>query len=362
MGQLSGSHASQLSDALREAFLPNELDELLYFMLDIRREDVTLADNFRSRVFQLIRQAEAQGWSLELVVAARQARPQNAALQSLAAGFGLSPGVPQSLERIINAAVPFLDVSVWRARLSELESQVCRVEIPAGLRATVGTGFLVSPDLCLTNYHVVQPLIDGSAEPASTRLRFDYRRAADGTTVSDGTCYSLADDWLVKASAPSPADRQPERRHQPPAQGELDFALLRLDDSPGQARIGRAGQVTDAPTRGWVKRAGSGGFEPESPLLLLQHPEGAPLKLSFGPSCGLNANGTRLRHRVNSEPGSSGSPCLNARLELIGLHHAGDPNFDPAHKPTYNSAIPIRAILDHLAGDPVRAEIFQHVT
>jgi hypothetical protein len=362
VSQLNGGQASRLSDALREAFLPGALDEMLYYMLDVRREDITLADNYRSRAFQLIRQAEAEGWILDLIVSARMARPQNAALQGLAAELGLGAAAPQNLERIINESVPFLDVSAWRARLGELEGQVCRVEVRAGRRVTIGTGFLVGPDLCLTNYHVAQPLIDGVAAPADTRLRFDYRRTPDGTTVSHGTCFSLAEDWLVKASAPSPADLLPDSRGQLPAPDELDFALLRVRDSPGEAPIGKAGQLTDAEVRGWVKEAGSTGFEPESPLFLLQHPEGAPLKLSFGPSSGLNDNGTRLRYRVNSEPGSSGSPCLNAMLELVGMHHAGDPNFDRAHKPAYNSAIPIKAILDDLAGDPVRAKIFQHAT
>jgi len=291
-----------------------------------------MAGSYRTRVFQLIRHADAEGWIFDLVVTARDSRPRNAALQALAAELGLSTA-PQSLERLISESVPFVDVSAWRARLGALEGQVCRVEVPAGLQVTVGTGFLVGPDLCLTNYHVVQPLINGDAELASTRLRFDYRRAADGTTVSEGTCFSLADKWLVQARPPSAVDVQPDAGDWLPLADELDFALLRVKDALGEAQLGRSDRVVDAPIRGWVDRVGSDGFEPDSPLFLLQHPEGAPLKLSFGSSAGLNANGTRLRHRVNSEAGSSGSPCLNARLELVGLHHAGDPNFDPAHKP-----------------------------
>jgi Trypsin-like peptidase domain/Effector-associated domain 1 len=357
MGQVDGRQASQLSEGLREAFTPDALDEVLFYALDVRREDITLADNYRARVFQLIRQADAEGWVLELVVAAREARPRNATLQAVAADLGLS-SAPRSLERLINDSVPFVDVSAWRAQLGLLEGQVCRVEIPAGLRGSVGTGFLVGPDLCLTNFHVVRPLIDGEADPADVRLRFDYRRASDGTTVNEGQCFSLAQDWLVMAQPPSAADGEPDSAGHLPAADELDFALLRVDGAPGETPAGQADKVRDAPARGWIQQIGRDGFDVDSPLFVLQHPEGDPLKLAFGPSAGLNANGTRLRHRVNTEPGSSGSPCLNARLELIGLHHAGDPNFDAGHKPAYNSAIPISAILACIGDRPVRSEIF----
>ena len=48
--------------------------------------------------------------------------------------------------------------ATWRARLGELEAQVCRVEVPARDRPTAGTGFLVGPDLVLTKYHVIEVL------------------------------------------------------------------------------------------------------------------------------------------------------------------------------------------------------------
>jgi len=357
MGDISGNQARQLSEALRDAFLPTALDELLFYALDVRREDVTMADDYRTRVFQLIRKADAEGWVFDLVVAARDARPRKAGLQAIAAELGLGVA-PASLERIIRESVPFVDVSRWRTRLGALENQVCRVEIRDGPQVIFGTGFLVAPDLCLTNHHVVKQLIDGGAEPTQTRLRFDYRRAADGTVVNEGTLFPLADDWLVAARPLSRADLRADVEGPLPSTDELDFALLRVQDVPGEARIGRADLVGGSPSRGWVDRVASGGFEPDNPLFLLQHPQGDPLKLGIGQSLGLNANATRLRHAVNTEPGSSGSPCFNAQLELVGLHHAGDPNFDPTHKPTFNSAIPIRAILDYLAKASIGVDIF----
>jgi len=357
MGSLTGSQARHMSEALRDAFLPDALDELLFFALDMRRDDITMAPDYRTRVFHVIRSADAAGWIFDLIVAAREARPRKAGLQAIAAELGLSTA-PQSLERIICESVPFADVSAWRARLGVLEGQVCRVEIPAGPQMTLGTGFLVAADLCLTNCHVIEPLLAGRAEPSQARLRFDYRRAADGTVVNPGTEFSLADNWLIVARPPSPVDFRPDPDWQLPAADELDFAVLRVRGAPGWERVGRSGQVEDSPIRGWVDRVAADGFAAGNPLFLLQHPAGAPLKLAFGQSSGLNANGTRLRHQVNSEGGSSGSPCLNASLELVGLHHAGDPNFDPNHKPTYNSAIPAQAILDYLGGFSVNVSIF----
>ncbi|HEY3907495.1 MAG TPA: trypsin-like peptidase domain-containing protein [Streptosporangiaceae bacterium] len=339
MAQITGAQAQRLSEALRTAFGPDALDEFLFYMLDLRREDLTLADAYTTRAFQLIRRLDSEGRIGDLVAAARKARPRNAEIQRLAAELGLS-SAPPNLERIISDAVPFVDVSGWRSRLGELEGQVGRVEVNGNL--SIGTGFLVGPDLCLTNYHVIEPLLNQRASPADTRLRLDYRRTADGTTVDQGTLFELADDWLAGSSPPD----------------ELDFALLRLSEAAGLAPAGRAGQLAQAPERGWIDQVGVDGFEPGSPLFLLTHPAGIPLKLAFGPSNGLNDNGTRLLHQVNTMLGSSGSPCFNARLELVGLHHAGE----AAVKPTGNVAIPVRAITDYLAADPAAPPVLPRRT
>lgn len=347
-----GPQARLLSDALREAFLPERLDELLYFGLDRRRADITMAGDYQGRVYDIIRAADAEGWLPELVNAAREARPRSTGLHEVATGLGLT-SVTGNLERLVRADVPDLDVSVWRARLAALESQVCRVEIGGQL----GTGFLVGPDLCMTNHHVVAPLLTDATRLAAAVVRFDHRRLADSTTVNPGIGYRLADDWLVAAVPPSRADDidGPDL----PAPDELDVAVLRLADRVGELPAGRAAGVTDAQPRGWISDPVDEPPRPGSPLLLLQHPAGTPMRLALGSVLAANANGTRMRHSVNTEPGSSGAPCLDAALRLVGLHHAGDPTFGPAR---HNVAVPIGRIRALLAERCPEVPVFPRVS
>jgi hypothetical protein len=339
MPTLNGAQSRKLSEALDDAFdSVDALDEFLWEMLDQRLHNVAYGGNARTLRFKLIRAADAEGWVLRLIAAACDLRPTNVPLRELAADVGLS-AAPARFEQVIMAAVPFLDVSAWRARLGELEAQVCRLEVPAPTRPAAGTGFLVGPDLVLTNYHVIDVLHKKMANPAETRLRFDYKVALDGITVNPGTIARLADDWLVAWRPPGEAP------------DDLDFALLRVAEPLGETPIGRAERVPGAPDRGWLRldQAAPDGFAAGQPLLILQHPSDEPLKLALGQSDGLTATMTRLRHQVNTKPGSSGSPCLNARLEIVALHHAGDPAFPSTDAPAWNAAVPINLIRDNLA-------------
>jgi hypothetical protein len=361
MPTLNGRQRAELSKALRDVFVSvDALEEFLDAMLERRLENsVSLRLGYQTVAFQLIKAADAEGWVVDLIAAACAARPANAALRQLAAETGLS-AMPRSmvealagtrLERTILDAVPFLDASTWHTRLGELLAQVCRVELPAGVRSCAGTGFLIGPDLVLTSYHLIEVLHKNMGNPRDAVLRFDYQRLPDGTVVDGGREVRLASDWLVAWQPPSKLDDMPDPGDQLPAVDELDFAVLRVDGLPGDRPAGDAEKLPDVPARGWLRldQAGHDGFDAGYPLFILQHPDDAPLKLVPGQSLGLNANKTRLRHQVNTKRGSSGSPCLNARLELVALHHAGDPNYDPAHEPVWNAAIPIAAIRSALS-------------
>lgn len=147
---------------------------------------------------------------------------------------------------------------------------------------------------------------------------------------------------------PGPRDGAGEAADPDPS--ELDYALVRLAGRPGSAPLGE-GAEPGAPLRAWISPVEGHVFVPDSPLFIVQHPKGEPIKLALDTQAvlGVNGNGTRVRYRTNTEKGSSGSPCFNQSWELVALHHMGDPDFSIGHAPTYNQGIPITKIVERLA-------------
>src|SRR5207237_3874432 len=84
------------------------------------------------------------------------------------------------LEALVQENAKSIVLATFLQRLAELEPMVCKVEVPGN----VGTGFLVGPDLVLTNHHVVLPIINKTVSLQQVFVRFDYRFAADGTLVN----------------------------------------------------------------------------------------------------------------------------------------------------------------------------------
>jgi Trypsin-like peptidase domain/Effector-associated domain 1 len=351
---MQGRELLAASQALRDAFTLDEFDQLLFFYLDKRRENIAGPGNFQTVVYQVLSAAEREGWTSKLLAAAREANPTNARLMALAEAWQLAPLRAESrdaLERIISEEAGFLDITAWRERLGALEGQVGRVEVTVPGGVVKGTAFLVGPDVCLTNYHVLERVINGAVSPSNVVVRFDYKRSGDGLVLNDGTEHRMPDsDWLVDASPPSPVDSLVDPGRQLPQEDQLDYAVFRLTGEPGEEPIGGASAGPKAPRRGWIEAAATTEpFTAESTMFILQHPSGEPLKLAFGAVLGPNTNATRVRHRVNTEPGSSGSPCFNRNLELSALHHGGDPDFAIGHRPQYNEAVPLAAICQLLA-------------
>jgi hypothetical protein len=132
-----------------------------------------------------------------------------------------------------------------------------------------------------------------------------------------------------------------------PNADELDYVLMRVRGAPGREPVGGPTLDLQAPKRGWLSLpAVPHTFSPNSPLFIAQHPNGRPLELALDTDSiiEVNANGTRVRYKTNTEPGSSGSPCFNVDWDWVALHHSGDPNSGPFYKPQYNAGIPVTAI------------------
>jgi hypothetical protein len=229
------------------------------------------------------------------IVEARDTRPDDASLWQFAERLHLAPAVPDDPDlekRVFRAG--FSDIAQWRARLSQAELAVCRIEEPAW--RALGTGFLIGPDLVMTNRHVVESFATQSTP--SILVRFDFKLSPDGSKLREGRTFEVARDWLVASS--------------PVAQ--LDFAVLRLAHPAG---LEPAGGTATAPSRGWITPRWR-DLEPDETIFVIQHPQGETLKLASGRYD--SREPSRLRYRVDTEPGSSGSPCFTAQMELVALH------------------------------------------
>jgi V8-like Glu-specific endopeptidase len=344
--ELTGRQYQQLTEALIDAFPTlQKLTQMVQFRLDRNLAAIAIGDDLTEIIFKLIGAAAAEGWVDQLITAARESNPGNRYLFVFAQELNLATPMPSNLpsillERIIRNTNSFLDVNMWRERLGEIEMQVCRLEITTNQGSVFGTGFLIAPNVVITNYHVMETVIKGETSPTNVVMRFDYKQLQDRTIINLGTEYRLAENWLI--------DQSPYvKEKRLPALDELDYALLRVDGVPGREPIGKKAEP-NSPARGWIKLPTQPyEFLANTPLMILQYPKAEPLKLAFDTDAiiGVNQNGTTVTYRTNTQAGSSGSPCFDINWNLVALHHSGDPDW---LNPTYNAGTPFNAICSRL--------------
>jgi hypothetical protein len=382
---MKGIEFAEVRDAILSAFSPDEFDMLLYERLDFDRAVEIAEGPFKVVVTNTLQKAQREGWDPQLIAEVAAVRPLKPNVQDVYGRYAQAlvdegrqhavdaarlkaiekyrlgpsvivrtrgtptlptavPGTEAGLEKAVKPYLPFIDVSLWRERLFQLEGRVCRVEINNSAR---GTGFLVGPDAALTNYHVMREVTENPALAPTVRLRFDYRVLPNGTK-SNGTVVSLSKkDWLIDSTPCTAAEAKNDPDGVLPTVDQLDFALVKLERAFGSEPLTAA---TGSAARGWIAVPELAPFitsDPPMPILILQHPNTEPLKLAVDTAGVLKlfANGTRVRYATNTEPGSSGSPCFNIDWKLVALHHYGDPLHDKAQ---YNQGIPINVIRDRL--------------
>ena len=149
-----------------------------------------------------------------------------------------------------------------------------------------------------------------------------------GNRLSEGREYRLDRKWLI--------DKSFYADNRLPNTDELDYALLRVKGNPGNNLMGEQGSQK----RGWIELPTEEyEFSPNTPISILQHPEGKSLKLAFDTDgiIEVNQNRTMVKYKTNTEPGSSGSPCFNMNWDLIALHCMGEEN-------QYNAGTPFDTI------------------
>lgn len=330
---------------LRETILSAYTDQLefnMFLAAELNKPplaNIAAGATFEQLIFSLITKAKAQGWTQSLVEALQRDRPDNPLVknlpdavrmagteQSATAGRAAPDRTRLSLEQIVRGG-GFDNLRTFSQKLAAIGESICRVESPAG--TPMGTGILVGPDLVITNYHVVQQHIEAHANLPEIVCRFDYASDASGDAAGLPVGLTAAGNWTI---ANSPYDQAADVGGVGiPKDNCLDFAVLKLA-TPFSGDRKPLSLSSNAQT-----------IEQTLPVLIVQHPKGAPMSLAIGASLGLNENGSRLRYDTDTLPGSSGSAVFNQHLELTALHHAGDPA--AVTRAAYNQGIPIAKIV-----------------
>jgi hypothetical protein len=365
MAQFADLNMKEVRDAILNAFQRADLNQLLTFEFNKGLAYWVAPGSFNNEVFELLEEFRQRGWERQFLNAVYHERPSNPDIKTLYETAKLSPdasvqeaGLPVAatptsatdagLEKVVRKRLPFLNVAVWNEKLSEISTRVCQI---TRQDAPQGTGFLIGPDLVLTNYHVVHKEIDAGGDAGTLKCRFDYKVMPDGTASAVTSVKLRAGtlaDWAPDFTPYTPEERKNQPQASVPTIDQLDFALLRLERKAANEPLTPGADASNARLRGSIPiPAGTASFTPDDPLLIVQHPGDAAMKLAIDTSSiiGLNGNGTRVRYKTNTENGSSGSPCFDFEWNLIALHHYGDPAYG---HPKYNQGIPIGMILARL--------------
>lgn len=177
----------------------------------------------------------------------------------------------------------------------EASRSVCLVEVADLARS--GTGFLVSRDKVITNYHVVFPdgePTDFSARARAVSLQFGVYSGESGMQKRT---FALANDAPVLAKSPDSA---------------LDYVLLQAENKLAQADRVKPAEIQ------------SGPLEIGASIQSLQHPAGGTMKLGTSVNSVKHVDPKRgiTQYVTRAGQGSSGAPCFTEDWKVVALHHA----------------------------------------
>jgi hypothetical protein len=360
---INGPESGKLSAAIESAYpAPMLLQQVLGIKLN---DNIFNYAGFGAQYpeirFNTIQQYNARYQIDKLVNALLEDNPTNERLVEFAVRHQIlkGPASENALERMLDPVRGFSDAGALLHRLGSIVHCTCHITVTTDVGNEYGTGILIGDETVLTNWHVVERVT--SANRKNVRLLFDYCTGPDGKVLADAVPCGLvdSDEWLIDFSPYHKDDliaRSIEENvvSQRP-EDHLDYAVLRVAGSPGSKPIGAKAAPGAAP-RGHLKLQeantddAANFAKAASAMFIFQHPyengQSLPLQYDWNKPAilGVNQNQTRVFYDINTRPGSSGSPCFNAKLELVALHHAGGKDWPKPKEYLYNQGIPISKV------------------
>jgi endonuclease G, mitochondrial len=204
-----------------------------------------------------------------------------------------------AIERKIGATLDFTDLPPNEQALKAGRPVARLITLRDGIEPQgFATGFLVAPDLLLTNWHVFR----SPDEADGIGAQFLYERVQDG--VRNGLTFELdRHRFFVN-------DR------------DLDYAVVAI----------KAKSVTGAELAQFQFLpliAAKGKILKGDPVSIIQHPDGQPKRYATVNNRLLDVRDDGfLLYETDTLEGASGSPVFNRHWEVVALHHCGVPRIE----------------------------------
>lgn len=164
--------------------------------------------------------------------------------------------------------------------------------LPGGPYLNIGTAWLITPELAVTNHHVVNARHLNEPQASQTDLTLQATHSL------------LYFDFDDPAMLPSPVGVAKLEA----LDAALDYAILRLAQSQPPSR---------RPLR--VKTA---AIPDRAPVNIIQHPLGGAKRVACRNNLVTASAPTELRYFTDTEAGSSGAPVFDDTWHVVALHRA----------------------------------------
>jgi endonuclease G, mitochondrial len=236
-----------------------------------------------------VNQREGTAESLKVKGALETAEPERREIRESL----INPVDGLAFERIIGDT-DLVDINYFDLGINSARS-VCRIQVRSetGTMLGMGTGFMVSPSLLLTNHHVLDSLDHCRRSLAD----FNFEDDIDFTPKPIKT-FPLTPDRLFYTSE------------------ELDFTLIAVRP---QALDGTA-----LSNFGFLRLLSASGKVLKGECVsIIQHPNGGTKEACLRENKVVDLPDDFIHYLTDTNPGSSGSPVFNDQWIVAALHHAG---------------------------------------
>jgi len=165
----------------------------------------------------------------------------------------------------------------------------------------VGTGFLISSRLLMTNNHV----IENDRIAARCCIEFDYVRRFDGGFGATQLFRLLPGEFFLTSVTRDDLN--------------LDYTIVAVEpvnlqgeELAGRGSIPLVSTLGDLTVLEWAN--------------IIQHPGGDPQQVALRDNKVIKSLEHFIHYEADTQPGSSGSPVFNDQWQLAALHHSGVPD------------------------------------